>query len=259
MLAYAIEIETTDGQKVPAFATRENMHPVALQEDTGDARERALLARAGGRRTTLGTLGEFVHFGSTPTTVNREQMTVNDQYYRLEGQFTYRLFRWISEFGFRGGIVRGSSPVPGATSKSQHDVGMNYGAPRVRLRAADWLHFEGEALTSVNEIGYSIGGGGAILFGDAYGTHLTVGFESIQIFGTRGYTRFDVAASKRLSLGTTIEVTNMPHAETAGVRLVADGRFDLGAGFAVGVRGGYQARNFASGGPTLGGTLAYSF
>lgn len=258
-LAYAIEVETTEGKQVPVFASRESMHTVALQEDAGDARERALLQRFGGRRTTLAATTELVRFGSSPATSNGVPTTVSDQYYRVEGQFTYRLFGWISEFGFRGGIVRGSSPVPNARSDAELDVGMNYGAPRLRLRAADWLHVDGEALTSVNEVGYSVGGGGAVLLGDAYGTHLTLGFEGIRIFGLRGYTRFDVAASRRLALGTTIEVTTMPHAETAGVRLVGDVKVDLGKGFGLGVRGGYQARSFASGGPAAGLLVAYSF
>jgi hypothetical protein len=265
-LGYAIELDTTSGKHVEAFASRANMHGVALEEDESDARERTLLARIGGRRTTLATSGEYIDFGSTPGVLAptvpggpSTPTTVHDQYFRLEAQFTYRLLRTVAEFGFRGGIVRGSSPVPGATDRSQYDVGMNYGAPRIRLRATDWLHVEGEALTSVNEIGYSLGGGGAAILGDPYGTRLTLGFEGIKVFGVRGYTRFDVALAKRVTAGTLIEVTNMPHADAAGVRLAADVAVDVGYGFGVGLRGGYQARSFASGGPSAGATASYSF
>jgi hypothetical protein len=265
-LAYAIEIDTTDGKRVEAFATRTDLHPVALEEDESDARERALLARIGGRRTTLSTTAEYVHFGTTPATLAPStpggvptQVTVRDQYYRFEGEFRYRLLRTIAEFGFRGGIVRGSSPVPGATDRNQYDVGMNYGAPRIRLRLVDWLHVDAEALTSVNEVGYSIGGGGAVLIGDPYGTRLTFGGEGIQVFGARGYTRFDVALHRRVTAGTLVEVTNMPHADALGVRLAADLGIDVGYGFGIGLRGGYQARSFASGGPSAGATASYSF
>jgi hypothetical protein len=51
----------------------------------------------------------------------------------------------------------------------------------------------------------------------------------------------------------------MPHAATAGVRLLGEAGFNLGAGFRVDVRGGYQARSFDRGGPSLGGGLAYAF
>ena len=169
------------------------------------------------------------------------------------------MFSTVAEFGLRGGIVRGSSPVPGATDRSKFDVGLNYGAPRIRLRATDWLHFDGEFLTSVTEVGYSVGGGGAILLGDIYATHLKLGFEGIEVFGLRGYTQFNVALGKRVSAGTLVEVTNMPHADKAGVRLAGDVRIDLGAGFGLGLRGGYQARAFASGGPSGGLSASYSF
>jgi len=165
----------------------------------------------------------------------------------------------VSEFGIRAGVVRGESLVPGETDPSKYKVGLNYGAPRVRVRAADWLHIEGELLTSVTEVGFSVGGGGALLLGDAYGSKMVLGFETIQVFGTRGYTRLDLVATKRLMLSPTIEVTNMPHADHGGVRLLGDATVDLGKGFSASVRGGYQARSFDRGGPSAGGGLAYAF
>jgi hypothetical protein len=68
-----------------------------------------------------------------------------------------------------------------------------------------------------------------------------------------------VVANKRFSLAPIIEVSNMPHADRAGVRLVGEVGLALGGGFQVNVRGGYQARSFEQGGPTLGGGLAYAF
>ncbi len=264
LLGYAIEVETTEGSMVSAFASRSSMHTVSLTEDATDARERALLARVHGRRATLKTSADYVHFGTTPTTLKPpgaapELTNVRDQYWRVEGEFTYRLFRTVAEFGLRAGMVRGSSPVPGAESRAKFDVGLNYAAPRLRLRATDWLHVDGEFLTSVTEVGYSVGGGGAVLLGDPLGTRLTLGVEGIEVFGLRGYTRFDVALAPRVLAGTLIEVTDMPHAERAGVRLAGDVRFDVGAGFGLGIRGGYQAREFASGGPSAGVSASYSF
>jgi hypothetical protein len=54
-------------------------------------------------------------------------------------------------------------------------------------------------------------------------------------------------------------LTNMPHADRAGIRLLGEAGIDLGRGLRLDVRGGYQARTFASGGPTLGGGVAYAF
>ena len=70
-------------------------------------------------------------------------------------------------------------------------VGLNYGAPTVRVRLSDLAHVEGEFLTSVTEVGFSVGAGGALLIGDPYGSKLTLGFESIQVFGERFYSKLD--------------------------------------------------------------------
>jgi hypothetical protein len=184
---------------------------------------------------------------------------VSDHFWRLEGGFTYRLLRTISEFGIRGGMYRGTSLVSGETDPNKFNVGLNYGAPWVRLRATDWMHFEGELLSSITEVGFSLGGGAAVLLGDAYGSHLTVGFESIEVFGTRGFGRFDVVVDRRLRVAPSVEVTGMPHASSAGVRLLMDVGVDLGQGWLATLRGGYQARVFNSGGPAAGGGLTYAF
>ena len=267
-IAYAIEIERLDGTRMAVFATREDMHTVAVLGDFTDAREQALLARLDGRRSVVTFSGEYVYFGTAranvydgPPVTTSPIVTKDfaDRYYRIEGSYTYRLLRTVAEFGIRTGIVRGRSVVQGELDPNKFDVGLNYGAPRLRLRATDWFHVEGEFLTSVTEVGFSVGGGGAVILGDPYATRLTVGFESIEVFGTRGYSRFDIVASRRLIAAPIIEVTNMPHAKTTGVRLLGEVGIDLGAGFGLSVRGGYQARQFAGGGASAGLTTWYAF
>jgi hypothetical protein len=268
-LAYSIEIDTTDGKRVPVFASREAPHAVTVLDSPQDAREAVQLARLQGRRSVVKTSGEFVDFGKTSvdrpvlagdgSVIGTVPSRVKDQYYRLEAGFTYRLLGIVSEFGLRGGIVRGQSPVPGGPNPANYDVGLNYGAPRIRLRAADFLHFDAELLTSVTEVGFSSGGGGAIIIGDPYGSKFTFGMEGIEVFGIRGYSRLDVVANKRLTLAPIIEVSNMPHADRAGVRLLGEAAIALGYGFNATVRGGYQARSFDQGGPSFGGGASYEF
>jgi hypothetical protein len=266
-LAYSIELETTTGEQLPVFATRAAPHHVVVLDSPEDRREAALLAKLHGRRSVVQTSGEYASFGSTTATVAApagtpgpaQPRTVADKFYRIEGSYTYRLLGTVAEFGIRAGIVRGQSLVRGESDPSKYEVGLNYGAPRIRVRAEDWLHFEGELLTSVTEVGFAVGGGGAVLLGDAYGSKLVMGVEGIQVFGARGYTRLDLVASSRLIVAPMIEVTTMPHADVAGVRLLGDAGIDVGAGFRVDIRGGYQARRFDQGGPTIGGGLAYAF
>jgi hypothetical protein len=270
-IAYAIELERTDGQRVPVFASRADMQPVEVVGDEVDAEEEALLARVQGRRFVVETRGEYASFGPTPAQVcsgpcpssgapaQLVTRNVDDAFWHVEAGFTYRLLRVVSEFGIRGGVYRGTSAVPGVADPSQFNVGLNYGAPWVRLRAADWLHLEGEFLTSITEVGFSLGGGGAVLLGDAYGSHLTLGVEGASVFGTRGYSRLDVVANRWLRVAPIVEVTDQPHASSAGVRLLTDVGVVMGGGWVATLRGGYQARTFYSGGVAAGGALQYAF
>lgn len=241
MVAYAIEVESADGTRSPVFASRSDPHRVTVLDSAEDAREGTLLERLQHRRSLVEAGGELASFGSR-----------RDQFFRTEGSYTYRSLGFVSEFGMRAGIVRGDSPTNGA-------VGLNYGAPRIRVRLADVFHVEGELLVSVTEVGFSNGGGGAVILGDAYGSNLTFGFEGVQVFGVRAYTQLNLVASRWLTLAPTVEVTNMPHADELGVRLLGDARLAFGRGFHASLRGGYQARTFASGGPALGGGVGYAF
>ena len=184
---------------------------------------------------------------------------VNDSFWHVEAGFTYRLLRVVSEFGIRGGVSAarascrrdGLEPVRG---------GAQLRPAVVRLRRTDWLRVEGEFLTSITEVGFSLGGGGAVLLGDAYGSHLTLGFEGAYVFGTRGYSRLDLVVNRWLRVAPVVEVTDQPHAsEPRASACCADFGISLGGGWLVTARGGYQARSFDSGGPAAGAAVAYSF
>jgi hypothetical protein len=259
-LAYAIEVENLDGSRSPAFATREDMHPVYVMGDAADAREQALLDRNDHRRNVLMASGEYVHFGASdvstvdPNTKQPSTSTVRDEYWRADAAYTYRFLRVVDEFGIRFGVVRGTQPTANPTK-----VGLNYGAPRLRLRANDWLYIDGEFLTSVTEVGFAVGAGGAFLIGDPFGVRLHLGVEGVQVFGVRTYARFDVPAGRRVLLSPTIEITNMPHADDVGMRLTVDMKVDVGKGFSVIARAGYMARKFTDVGYGGGLSTAYAF
>ncbi len=265
-VAYWIEIELENGGKVAAFASAAHPHVVAIPELPADARERTLLNRLQGRRSVFSLSADYVDFGhsevAAASAAGATPITVRDRYYRIEGGYTYRLLRTVVEFSLHAGVVRGTSPVPVTDQDGGGDpfgVGLNYGAPSARFRLNDACTLEAEFLTSVTEDGFAVGVGGAVLIGDAYGMHLTLGSEHIGTFGSRFFSRLDVPMGERLTLGPIVEVTNMPHADEYGVRLLAELTFDLGNGFDAGLRGGYQARLATDGGPGAGATLSYSF
>lgn len=270
-LAYSVELELLDGRRTAVFASRRAPHVLQVAEDRVDLRERATLARLDGRRSVMSASSELVTFGQSRADVRdadgtRRRTAVDDRYYRLEAAYTYRPLRLVSEFSLRAGVVRGSSPVPverdpdaREASEDRFDVGLNYGATTLRFQLADYWHVEGEFLTSLTEVGFSLGGGAALLVGDPYGSKLTLGFESIDVFGSRFFSRMDIASHHRFSVAPIVEVTNMPHADAYGVRLLGELGVALGGGWTLAGRAGYQARLATSGGPSLGGSAAYAF
>ena len=156
---------------------------------------------SGGRRSVVSASGEYVPFGRSETDeidpiTGPGEGAVDDNYYRLEAAYTYRLLRLITEFSLRiGCCAELAGPGRGRRNHNPEDcfnVGLNYGAPRVRFRLADIWHLEGEFLTSVTEVGFSVGAGGALLIGDPYGSKLTLGFEIDPGLRRAFYSRLDI-------------------------------------------------------------------
>ena len=252
-LRYSLEARLHDGTALALFASRESPHEVQLQEDRTDRAEAVALARLSGRRSVVASTLEYVDFGARSPDLGRGLPPSPDRYLRAEAGYTFRMLRDVAEVGLRLGVVRGTSPG------RDRQVGLNYGAPHLRLRALPLLHFDFSVLTSVTEIGFSLGGGAAVHIGDPYGTKLSLGFETVQVFGTRGYSRLDVSGPLGLTLSPIVEVTDMPHATATGVRLLFEASRPVASGLTISARGGYQARDEATGGPTLGLGAAYAF
>jgi hypothetical protein len=255
---YALELELIDGRRVPAFASRAAPFRVSVSEDLMDVRERVALTRLEGRRSVVSSFFEYVSFGRSKTT-SLGGGDVHDSYYRVEASYTYRPLRIIDEFSVHVGAVRGHSPVADTSPTGDTSVGLNYAAPSVRWSLSDAFRLETEVLASVTEVGFAVGGGAALDVGDPYGSKWRIGFESIQTFGARIFSQVDIRAAQRLRLSPIIEVTDMPHAGRFGVRLIGEARYQFPSGLGVAVRGGYQARDAASGGPSAGIRLDWAF
>jgi hypothetical protein len=268
VLRYWVTLRLVNGQERAGFASAAQPHRVQLVPTRLDLGERALLNRVDGRRNSFAASGEYVDFGRSEvqevTAGGTVTHTVRDRYYRVEASYTYRPLRVVSEFSLRVGVVRGESPVPyqatslgGEPLGERKDVGLNYGATGLRLRLSDWFYADGEVLASVTEVGFATGWGGSLLFGDPYGTKLVLGAEAIEVFGTRFWSRTEIALHPVVRIAPIIEVTNMPHANQYGVRLLGEVALHLGHGWITSLRGGYQARKFDSGGPGFGAGLTY--
>ncbi|MBI4956454.1 MAG: hypothetical protein HY908_30835 [Myxococcales bacterium] len=269
-IAYCIEVEELDGRRYPVFGSRDAPKAVQVLEASLDLIGRTFAAGFDDRRSLFIGSFDWVSFGkSEATTPGPDGLprveTVQDQYYRVEGGYTYRPFYVVSEFGVRLGVVRGKAPVPvrellpEQSEDERFDVGLNYALSYVRFRIADLFHTDSSFLLNVAELGFSVGGGGTLHIGDLRGTKLALGFEGVQHFGLRFFSQLDVRPDEAVRISPIIEVSNMPSADSYGVRLLAEVGVDFGLGIQAAARVGYQARNFASGGATLGGSFGYGF
>ena len=95
-----------------------------------------------------------------------------------------------------------------------------------------------------------------ISHGDLRAVAITVS-DGTALFG--GFGNAEYGASDTQLLSAIVEATNMPHASRYGVRLLGEVGFRLGAGYSAAFRGGYQARDSASGGTSAGMTVGYAF
>jgi hypothetical protein len=245
-LDYLVELELLDGRREPAFASRLVPQHVSVYEEPMDVRERLALQRLGGRRSLVGASFDYVRF-------TNQGGPAADWYYRAEGSYTYRVLRTVDEFAIHVGGVRGRSPG------NIDMVGLNYAAAALKLRIADVFRIEGSLLTSVTESGFAGGGGGAMDIGDPFGAKLRLGFEAVHRFGARWYSQVDVPVVAGLRLSPIVEATSMPHAARYGVRLLGEMAYDFGNGFALAVRGGYQARVSTDGAAGGGASVTYAF
>jgi hypothetical protein len=245
-LDYTVELEFSDGHREAAFMSRLVPHRVSIFEAPMDFRERVALERLGGRRSVVATSFEYVRFSNA-------KGADADWYYRTGASYTYRVLRVVDEFSVHAGVSRGRSPG------NSGQVGLNYAAIALRLRATDLFRIEGELLSSVTEVGFAGGGGLALDLGDPYGSKLRLGFEAVHGFGARWFSQVDILAASRLRLSPIVEATSMPHAGRYGVRLVGEIGLDCGAGVTVALRGGYQARESTGGGPSGGANLSFAF
>jgi len=269
---YLIELELASGERASGFASRTAPFAVQVQLGKDDADEKAAARRVNERRSVTSFQGEWVTFGKSgggvaavPTVDPATGLPVTvaaparaDNYYRLEASYAYRPLRLVNEFGVRLGLVRGASPRNVGDSGSP-DVGLNYAAPWLRLRLDDVVYTTAHVVTGVTEVDFPLGAGLELTLGDPYGASLDLGFEKIEGFGSRFFTRLNIQASNRVRLSPIIEASNMPNARNYGVRLLSELGWQVTPELGLAVRGGYQARAAVSGGVSLGAAASLGF
>ena len=111
----------------------------------------------------------------------------------------------------------------------------------------------------VSQSGFELGGALALVVGEPEGTGLELGFEGVTGLGVTGRLRLGWATVPRVPMGATIELTNFPTGDAAGVRLLFDAGYELYPGALLRVTGGYRGWTSVVGGPSLAADLLLAF
>ncbi len=242
------------------FASADDPHPVAVLEDDSVALTRRELGRYNDRRAQLRVSSEYVDFGKRRFEfADGDSVLVPDRYYRLDADFTYRLFRFPLR-AFRLGFTQmlGKTPVrdaaclPGNTCVES--AGFRAGGwAELRWRLSPIVDLDTRVLIQATPDGFGIGGRGELRIGDETATHFSIGSEAIAEVGSSFFVRLGWNTVPRFPMAATVELTDYPSSRRDhGVRLVYDVATELGLGIRMGVRGGYQARDQNIGGVSAG-------
>ncbi len=225
----------------PVFASAEVPHTIEVRLDAGDERKSHDLARSGARRSRIHTMAEWVDFGTH--SVNGTQLA--DHYYRVDADFSYRLWAYPLE-EIRVGYTRllGQAETMACVSPFTTEAGFKVaGWFELGLAPVEGFRLDARMMVMATAAGFAVGGRGEVRLGDRDASHVAVGVEAMADVGTSGFFRLGWGTVPRFPMTATVEVTNLPaRTDRTGIRLYYDVSHEVVSGLHVGVRIGYAAR-----------------
>lgn len=249
-----------DAGREAVFATPEWPHRIAVRIAKDDSRRQRDEARSNYRRSRIAAIGEWVDFG----THARNGVDLADRYYRIDADFTYRLWAYPIET-LRVGYTRligdadstTCGPAP-CTDQAGFKVG---GWFEVGMGIVEGLHADGRATVMATREGFGAGARGELRVGERDTNHVALGGEYLQHVGSSGWIRLAFTSLPRLPMAMTVEATRLPATDAVptGIRLYYDLAHELIPGVRVGARLGYAARVQQIGGVNLGLGLSADF
>ncbi len=255
-LEYYLVVVTTDGQRLPGFASEQGPHHILLRPSDSEAAELRELADVRGNRSEVVLDGGYVSFGTAHSNCPGGQPACADWYYHAELSYRYRFLGVVRSVNFGAGHMRGATPAPTIGSW----VGLDYAFGDLELRASPAFTISMRAILGATATTVQPGGG--IGF-DVIPNHaMRVVFRYQGMLGVghliSGWMRWTTV--RDTPMGAGIEVTNYPagNADWAARMLVEIGH-RFGRHFSISIHGGYQARNLTAGGVALGGRIGLEF
>ncbi len=244
---------------------------IVIEGDAESRARRAYLARHLGLRSRFSVQAEVVDFGNRTLSPDGE---VRDWYWRLEGDYTYRILGPVYSLRLGVGLLRGATYdlVTGSTGDVERTpvarcaanpdglcVGLTYGFAEVRFRPHRLVRFDVKAILGAGPEHFDGGGGLAVIVGNDPGTHVAVGGDVVSSVGLRGYLRLAWSTIPRVPMSLTLEVTSFPDFSDLAGRAYLSAEYRIARRLVVSASAGYGTRDFLIGGPSGGLGLALEF
>lgn len=246
----------------PVFASAQWPHTMSVRAAAEDERRGRDLVRAQHRRSKVNAMGEWVEYGRRTYGTAK----VDDHYYRLEGDFSYRLLAYpLEEIRVGGTYMIGETfaapdnPCTGG-GPCAAQAGMKAGWFEIGLAAVEGVRLDARMIAMATAEAFAVGGRGEARLGARDASHVALGVEYLADVGSSGFFRLGWGTVPKLPMSATVEVTNLPasHRET-GVRLYYDVAREVIPGMRLGLRLGYAARTQSVAGFTGGAGAAVEF
>lgn len=229
---------------------------VAVHRAADDERADRDLARAGGHRSRVRLMTEWVDYGARTIGTTR----VADDYYRVDADFSYRLLAYPLE-EIRFGYTRLVGTTPGADGVTAREAGFKVaGWFELGFGLAEGVRLDGRGIVAATQGGFALGTRLELRLGDADRTHVAAGAEYLADVGAAGYFRLGWATVPGAPMAVTIEGTDLPSSDRpAGVRLLYDVAHPFASGLRVAARVGWAARDQSAGGVAAGLGASFDF
>jgi len=247
-----------DAGGAPVFASAQAPHTTRVGVSSLAARRARDEARVADRRSRVHGSAEWVDYGTR--TVDGVRLV--DRYYRVDADFSYRLWAYPLE-DLRVGFSRllGDTEVPCAAPPCTGRAGFNVaGWFELGLAPIEGVALDGRAIVLATPESVALGGRAELRVGVRDGTHIAAGAEYLADVGASGFFRLGWGTVPRVPMAATVEITNLPAStRDVGVRLYYDVSGVLASGVRVGLRLGYATRSQDLFGFTGGTTASIDF